>query len=381
MNKPNAYVTKERIRLMRLALEGGFDSIPPPNLVERLIGDFGFEDAHWGLRWMGTQDLRKRKFVLGERMAGSREAFEQATHEAVAAYRASCFPAGALVADLTCSIGGDLIALAKRGPAIGLDRDAERLGAAEWNLSLYGLSAELVREDCFEVEWNFELAIADPARRVEARRTLDPADFAPNPILLAERMRGLRLGCLKLSPMLNDDWLESLEGRLEFLSFGRSCCEASVWLGSDSAAGRYAVQVESGETLCAGDSGPRAESCDSFLFTCDLAAIRAHCLGELCRAHGLREFVDSNGYLTGPKILESPWLTAFRVLYEGPGRPEKTKQALRDLGAATPVVLSRLAKVDVEALRKLWRMSGAREVYVAIAPDGKRPRHLILESP
>src|SRR5579862_2583969 len=62
----------------------------------------------------GQWELRRRakaKFERAEEMWFGREALEQATHEQVARYHASLFPAGALVHDLTTGLGGDLIAL------------------------------------------------------------------------------------------------------------------------------------------------------------------------------------------------------------------------------------------------------------------------------
>ncbi len=48
---------------------------------------------------------------------------EQATDEVVAAYKAGRFPPGRLMVDFCCGIGGDLLALASRGPVLGVDRD------------------------------------------------------------------------------------------------------------------------------------------------------------------------------------------------------------------------------------------------------------------
>ncbi len=48
---------------------------------------------------------------------------EQATDEIVAACTASRFPRGLPLAELCCGIGGDLLALAHRGPVVGVDRD------------------------------------------------------------------------------------------------------------------------------------------------------------------------------------------------------------------------------------------------------------------
>ena len=53
----------------------------------------------------------------------TRLGLEQATDAWVARYKATRFPAGQLLADLCCGIGGDLMALSERGPTRGVDRD------------------------------------------------------------------------------------------------------------------------------------------------------------------------------------------------------------------------------------------------------------------
>src|SRR5688500_1564819 len=96
-----------------------------PN-IERVSREVGAEAARWAfLQW----ELRARaraKFARADEMLFTREALEQATHERVAEYHASRFPHDELVVDMTAGIAADLIALAKRGPAIGYELDSER---------------------------------------------------------------------------------------------------------------------------------------------------------------------------------------------------------------------------------------------------------------
>ena len=110
--------------------------------------------------------------------------------------------ARAFYSDLGFTPNFDLGSFADFVPAAIGRRIDERLEYAEWNLGVNGIVLDLRLKDCLEDEWDFEYAMADPARRVAGRRTLDPDDFSPNPRLLAERMAGLRLGLMKLSPLL-----------------------------------------------------------------------------------------------------------------------------------------------------------------------------------
>ncbi len=342
--------------------------------VDKVARATGPDAARWAF---GQWELRlraSRKFAEAPRMLFVKEALEQATHEAIAAFHASRFPAGALVADLTCGIGADLIALAQRGPAEGYDLDEERVACARHNLRIHNLDAPVHLQDCFTADWP-PYVFADPARRVEGKRTLDPENFAPNPQELVERMKCGKLGLIKLSPLLPDDFLESLGPRLEFVSYGGECREALVLIGEEAQPGRFAVHVGSGEALAAQEGGWIVTEAHpgEFLMEADPAAIRAHCLP----AFGLRLLGDSNGYLIGPRT-ESPWLKPYEVLYSGKADAKETTRRIRELGGGPIVVKTRgAAGEDPAKLAKQFRGEGSRELVLAIWPVGKSLRHTL----
>ncbi|MGV3616657.1 MAG: hypothetical protein ACO1SV_15120 [Fimbriimonas sp.] len=375
-------------------------NLTPSNLtrVGREVGD---EAARWAF---GQWELRRRaraKFARAESMLFVREALEQATHERVAAYHASLFPVGAPVVDMTAGIGADLIALAARGPVVGFELDPERAAYARHNLAAHGRTGEVRVGD--SLAWllpsppaageQFQMgdaspgsvgtsayAFADPARRVEGRRTLNLEEFAPDPRVVAEGFRKVALGVIKLSPMLRDDDLEALGVGLEFVSFGDECREALVLCGREAEPGRRAVHVESGERLAAEEYAPGTDAPAEFLFDADPAAVRAHALGTLAARFDLRGLGDSNGYLTGPEFHASPWLRTYRVLHHGKADAKSTKAALRALGAATPELKQRGAGLDLIRERKGYAMDGKRPVSLVIWPLGRSLRHTIVEA-
>jgi hypothetical protein len=346
----------------------------------RVAGVTSPEDARWAF---GQWSLRQRglaKFALSKQMLFDVDGLEMATHETVAAYHASRFPIGSLVADLTCGIGADLIALARRGPALGFELDAGRASHAIHNLAVHGLQAEIAERDSLASEWAFEYAFCDPSRRSHGRRTLDTSQFSPDPRQVAERMRNMKLGGIKLSPMLSDRELEAFGGRLEFISFGGECREALVWLGSLPEPGRRAVHIQSRSTLEAGADPPVFGEPMRFLFEADPAAIRAHCLGTLCDRHGLSALGDSNGYLTGNGWAETPWLKTFEVLTSHPADIKRTKTELKLSGGGTPIVKSRVAGVDVEKLQRELRAPGIDgELAVIVYAVGRSVKHVICK--
>jgi hypothetical protein len=364
----------DAIRQQALDLAKGLPATAPN--IARVAKATSQEAAAWAFTQWSLRASARSKFALAESMVFVREALEQATHEGVAEYHASRFPSGERVADLTCGIGADLIALARRGPAIGFDMDRERADCAVYNLRAHGLSAQVEVADSLAAPWDFYFAFADPARRVESRRTLDPSAFSPDPTVLAERMALLRLGGIKLSPLLRDDFLESLGPRLEFVSFGGECREALVWCGTEAEPGRFAVHVETGSSLEAQEPGASVEPPGEYLFEADPAAIRAHALGAFTE---LTPLGDSNGYLTGDLVSPSPWLKQYRVLAHGKWDVKAVRRTLDELTAATPVIKQRGAGLDVEAVRKQLRASGERPVAIAVWPVGRSLRFAALD--
>ncbi|GMV89408.1 MAG: methyltransferase [Chthonomonas sp.] len=355
------------------------------NAIADVAAQTSPEAAAWAFTQWRLRERAKRKFARAEQMLFSAEALEQATHEQVAAYHATLFPIGALIGDLCTGIGGDAIALAWRGPVLGYEPDGARAALARHNLAAHGLGGEVREEDCLGADWSFDFAFADPARRVEGRRTLRMDEFQPDPARLAERMKSLRLGAIKLSPLLKDEDLMALGGRVEFLSHEGECKEALVLLGADSGEPGYeAVHIESGERL-AGSPTPRrmtlTDEPETWFFEADPAVIRAHALPALAERYDLFPLGRSNGYLTGRSNVESSWLKAYRIVGFAPTDPRQAGRALTELNSATPAVKTRSVNVDPFEFGRKLRLKGRRRFALAYFPSTQgRLMGLILDA-
>lgn len=352
-----------------------------PKNIARVAQETSEDAARWAFTQWALRGQAKAKFENPEEMLFTREALEQATAAEIARYHASNFPRGATVADLTTGIGADLIQLASRGPVIGYELDPERAEYAKHNLSVQqpNVQAEIIVADSIQALSNreYEYAWADPSRRSEGKRTLDPLSFSPDPQVLARHMRQIHLGGIKLSPMLPDDYLEAFDGRLEFISYKGECREAVIWLGQEAVPGRWAVQIDNDARLQAGDPPPTTDQPGKFIFEAGPAAIRAHALGTLCEQHGLQALADSNGYLTGDATIESAWLTEYETLSELLTDLKKLKAEIRSFGIGTLVVKSRASGVDVRALSRQLGSKEGREAILIVYPRGKSLQYLL----
>jgi hypothetical protein len=362
------------------ALELAQDVPPTASGLSRLAKLVGEEDARWAVQQVELRRRAKAKFADAGEMLFTREALEQATHERVAEFHANLFrsrlPAGTRVADLTTGIGSDLRALAKEFACVGFELDAERADYARHNSG-----AEVRQEDCLAAPWDFDAAYADPARRVDGRRTILIDEFTPDPRELSARMVGLELGAIKLTPMLSDAELRQLGSEILFVSFGGECREALVLTGRHARTGVWAVHLESGSEQPArdgnlGESDASGEA--TYLYEADPALIRAHATGFLV-GEELRPLGDSKGYFVSDHAIHSPWVRGYRILYSGKGDWGRTKEALRKLDADRPVLKQRGTDQDLIKLVKTIKPYGRRHVAVVLWKVGRSIRHTIVD--
>ena len=317
---------------------------------KQLAKKFGDDAARWASLQVDLRKKARAKFANANSMLFDREALEQATHEAVAKFHASKFPAGAAVVDMTVGIGADLIALVARGPVIGFEIDAARADYARHNCP----GADIRTEDglAYSRENDCPYIWADPDRRdIAGKRLNDPSAYEPDP---ASIPRDRELTGIKLSPLLFDEYLETVGDRIEFVSYRGECREAIAWSGKSVESGFFCVDAETRASL------PRLEVEDAVndayevIFDSDPAAVRAHALGNF----GLPQLGDSPGYLTGETTVESPWLRAYEVLYKESGDFKRIKEFLRKNNLRVFEVKQRSAGVDPSSIIKQLKTEG-----------------------
>ena len=342
--------------------------------LTRLGGQIGTELARWALEQWALRERGQGKFAAADQMLFTKQGLEMATHESIAAWHSSLFPNGVHLVDATCGLGADTIALARRGPTTGLDLDPETLALAEWNLAVHGLKADLVQSDCLEylARYRPEYVFVDPARRAGGRKATRGEDYSPPLPALSELLQACKLAVLKLSPMLPDEVLEGLGGRLVFVSHQRECKEAVVVLGPGK--GRSAVHVETGATLEAQILEEFADEPEDWLYEADPAAIRAHCLG----AFGMAGLGDSNGYLTSGSGVDSVWLRRYKVLHHGPWHERQVRAWLTESGLRVDVVKTRGVELDPVAVKKQVATKTGEGVTLALWKSGARVWSAVL---
>ncbi|MET0236711.1 MAG: class I SAM-dependent methyltransferase [Kibdelosporangium sp.] len=304
------------------------------------------------------------------------EALQQATPARVAEHRARRF-AGRVVHDVTCSIGTELVHLARTAElAVGSDLDEVRLAMARHNTG-----APIVRADALRPVTKNAAVLADPARRDSAgRRTWRPADFAPPLDSLAEIYRGRDLA-VKCAPGIDPrdvPWAREIE----LVSLDGHVREACLWNGDLATAGKRATVLKSDvDSWTITDAEP--DDCPvtapaEWIVDPDGAVVRAGLVRHYAARHGLAQLDPRIAYLTGDR--PPPGVRAFRVIEHGRYTEKALRQMLGRHDVGRLEILVRGLDIDPNSLRPRLKLRGAAEASVVLTRIGNTPTALLCKA-
>ena len=324
------------------------------------------------------------------------EALAQATSPGIAAYHARGLAPLGTVADLGCGVGMDSVAFVRAGASVvAIEKDAARLCFARANAEALGVGDKItfVCGDAQTADWEADAAYCDPSRReavpgsTQTRRVSASAEqYAPPLSFIADLMRRVQGGCVKLSPALPDSVLNRLIGRVEFLSESRECKEACIWFGkAQGAAGgvpRAAVIFPSASVVFpdiallpdfSAPTYPLRSNLRAFIYDPDPALIRANALVSLAFRIGSGAGFASgdDSYLIGSIPAPAEIAQTFLVLHEMTYHPRRLRGWFKQNGVQRVVIKKRHFKQEPpEILRDLGLpLSGGagKEVVLILA--------------
>lgn len=334
-----------------------------------------------------------KKFPQAERMLFAETLLQQASSLAIGRYKAKRFAGVGSVADLCCGLGGDLIALAEIGEAIGVDRHPVATLLARRNLAALGLAANVLESD---VE-SFDLGTVaawhvDPDRRTatsaeKTSRTVHLESFSPDVDWLRETLRRRPDGCVKLAPatpapddlaeLATREWIGAEgETKQQLLWCGRfreaeGTCVATLLDAAGEPVARFASNDDEEDACEVADSvGAFAYEPHSALLTSGLAE-------RWAASHGLARVAFGVEYFVGPTPIVSPWSPVFQIEEELSFDRRKLKAWLRARNVGTLEIKVRRARVAPEELRKELKVPGdeSRTLLIYAEPSG---RHRVL---
>lgn len=335
--------------------------------VSRLRERFGERAA----ALLETVLLRRRaaaKFADAQRWLFTDEALQQATAEPVAAHRASRLT-GAVVHDVTCSVGAELAALrTTAATVVGSDLDPVRLAMARHNVP----DVAVLRADALRPVTRDAVVVADPARRSGGRRRFDPRDYTPALDALFDAYRG-RAMAVKCAPGVDFARLADLgfAGEVEVTSLAGSVREACLWTAplTEPGVSRRATVLDRGETLTDVDPDDCAVApAGRWIVDPDGAVVRAGLVRQYAARHGLWQLDPDIAYLSGDDV--PPGVRGFEVLDQVDLKRLRGVLAAGDVGAVE--ILVRGVDVDPDALRRQLKLRGTQHRSVVVTRLGAR---------
>ena len=361
-----------------------------PRYLQRLRKDLSAERAHLVVEQVELRERAREKFSLADQMFFTRKGLEQATDEVLANYKAARFP-GAVIADLCCGIGGDLMALLRRGfvHVFAIDQDRLVLEFATANLRLVGNEgATLIPATVSQFILLKHLSAwhCDPDRRADGQRTTQLELCEPSLSALDDLRKSSPNAAIKLAPATEvpPQWWNAAER--EWLGSRGECRQQVCWFGSLARhPGNHAATVVAADGSARTIVGKPTEAIDvavqlgRYLFEPHAAVLAASLLGAVCREHSLASVSAGIGYLTGDRPIADPALAAFEIREVLPFDRKQLRGWCREHHIGRLEIKKRGVEVDPEKLRAEIIVAGNNAATLIIAPIDGQVRALVAQ--
>ncbi len=362
-------------------------------LLQRLRRQYPDALARAALEMAILRRKARRKFPhTAHEMYFTREALEQASASAVAAYRSRRFAGCDLVLDLGCSVGGDLIHLGRAAPTLGIDRDPLRLAMARATLNALHMTGKvhLVRADLAAPLPVQRLpsrcaAFFDPARRRAGRRVFSLDAYTPPLRTLFAWLPHLYALAVKISPGVRLEALRAYPCDVEFISLHGELKEACLWFGAFRSTPRRATLLPAGATLHPDETAEAAPSRISqplaWIYEPDAAVLRAGLVRTLAAQLDAFQLDADIAYLTAERYAPTPFARAWPVEAWMPFQRKRLRAYLRERGVGRVVIKKRGSPLQPSELQRALKLKGDHRRVLFLTRLRGRPIVVIARQP
>ena len=335
-----------------------------PRLARRARDELGPDAGPVALSLARHRVRHRDKFPGWHEFVADGEAFQQASGEAAARWRAERFRDSERVLDLCCGAGADTIALSGTArEVVGVDVDRERLAWARHNVAAYGGPGctSFLAADCTRALPEADAATLDPDRRAgnARRRAIRPHEYSP-PLDAWDRIRRA-VGTLAVKVAPGIPYADIPPDAVpEFVQDRGECREAVLWFGERAPDVRQAVVLPRGdviredelEELAVGDIG-------DVIYDPGPAVVRSHLVTQLAARLDARRIDEQIAYLTADDApADTPFAAAFRVEKIVPWSLKRLRRMLADERVGALEIRARRFPVRPDELRGLLRLEG-----------------------
>jgi hypothetical protein len=280
--------------------------------------------------------------------------------------------------DLTCGLGIDSMALARRfRRVVAIERDEALAEVVRYNMALMGIdnvevvstSAEEYVDRCSET---FDWVFVDPDRRSEqGNKMVCMEDCSPNILALMPRLRQIaKRVAIKLSPMF--DCAEAFRllapAEVEVVSIGGECKELNIYTGAERNLLRVAVIGQGEWEFEEQDMAvmPSEESFEDggwrYLHVVDVALQKSRVAIAALRPYA--SMWSNNGFAFSREELPVALaVRSYEIVSIERYRPKELKRRYKGVGLD---IIKRDAQLSVDAVRRALGARSGSEVMVAL---------------
>jgi hypothetical protein len=145
--------------------------------------------------------------------------------------------------------------------------------------------------------------------------------------------------------------------------------ECVLWLGPLRSAAWRATVLPAGATLsAAGEPPPTGAPTEvgEYVYDPDPAVVRAGLTGVLAEQLDLSPFDWQVATLTGPEVVRSPFVTAYRVEHSDRFHAGQLRDYLREHGVGRVTMVKRGSMLDADEVTRRLKLSGSEHRVVIL---------------
>ena len=285
---------------------------------------------------------------------------------------------GGAVLDMTCGLGIDTMALAKRFErVVSIERNEALAEVVRYNMSLLGITnVEVVTASSEEyvstTTEHFDWIFVDPDRRsAEGKKMVCMEDCSPNVVELMPRLRDIsERVAIKLSPMF--DCAEAFRlcspAEVEVVSIGGECKEVNIYTNAERDMLRIAV-IGDGEWMFSNEAMVAEPSTEAFtpaeyryLLVPDVALQKARV--AIAALKPFASIWSNNGYAFARELPDEELpARVFEIKSIEPYRPKELKRRWKGEGVE---FMKRDCALSIDAVRRATATRPGGERLVAL---------------
>ncbi len=337
------------------------------------------------------------KFSRSDKMFFTTLGLEQSTGERIADHIAARFEPDWRVADLTCSLGGNLLSLAKRCRSlIGVDLNEQNIICAQENAATYGVKdkIEFIVGDAKEnIKDDIDAFFLDPARDREGKtKTRSILNSEPSLTeLLPKIFRVTKNVGIKISPAFDYQELELLPERpeVEIISENNNCKVAMLWFGALKKHARSASCFVNDNYYFYHDNPAKpsivvTDILGAYLYEPNKAISRARLTDEIAWEYGLQKVGGALSFLTGDKLVASDkpgLLRTLEIIAQGEFSAKTFAKFLKENKVSRADVVAKDFVMKPEEILKRFKLKegGGLTLIFITTSQGKR-RYILAKN-